>query len=365
VAVVALWPAFRSTELAEDANQAAQNADLSVARVDMTSTVELIEESGPIRAAPEEIRSNPVDAAAAKLVLHNSGEQAALVEELRVTVSKVWTPNGCHGAGGGITSVHYDFVLPGDIRERSMPLLLSKEIDFEVAGQSNDRLAVTIGEEYFGAGWPWIISASAELVLTGGGSVRTDEFVLMNHTGADEVVALVEQDVAKGLDNGECVQQNIRTLEEALRAPGEHSPSIRSLLDRLAKLGFTATATPGAVPPTASTEAFGWVAQLGSYPESTTTQDQLDAAVAQLESRTGLTLRTARSSEYGSLTPGYWVVFHAGEFSTGQEALAFCSAHGITGDNSCVGRYFSSSADDSGLVCKFSDAPGSTSCVRP
>lgn len=363
--VVALWPTFRSTELAEDANRAAQSADLSVVRVDMTSTVELIEESGPIRGAPEEVQSRPVDAAAAKLVLHNSGEQAALVEELRVTVSKVWTPEGCHGAGGGITSVRYDFILPGDIRDRPMPLRLSKEIDFEVAGQSNDRLAITIGEEYFGAGWPWIISATAELVLTDGRTVRTGEFVLMNHTGVDEVVALVEQDVVEGLDRGACVQRNIRTLEEALRAPGEHSPSIRSLLDRLAELGFTATATPGAVPPTAPAEVVGWVAQLGSYPEATTTQDELRAAVDQLENRTGMDLQTARSSEYGSLTPGYWVVFHPGEFSNGQEALAFCSTHGITDDNSCVGRYLSSSADDSNLICRFSDVPGSASCVRP
>ena len=107
------------------------------------------------------------------------------------------------------------------------------------------------------------------------------------------------------------------------------------------------------------------MAQLGSYPEATTTPAQLRDAVDQMEKRTGIELRTARSSDYGSLTPGYWVVFHPGEFVNGQESLAFCSAHGITGDNSCVGRYFSSSADHIGLVCRFSDPPGSASCVRP
>jgi hypothetical protein len=361
--VMGLWLGFRSADLAQDANEANQSSDLSVARIDMTSTVELRAETKSISGGPEDTELHTVNAAVAKLVLHNSGEQAALVEELRVTVSNAWMPKGCHGAGGGVTSAKYDFVLPGDMRERKLPLRLSKKIDFEVAGQSNDRLAVTIGEDYWGAAWPWVVSASAELVLTGGGTVRTDEFVVMNYTGVDEVVGLVEYDLAHGSRRDACVQDNIRTLDEAMRAPGAQSPSIRALLDRLAELGYTATAAPGETP-AASGDAIGWVAQLGSYPESTTTPTQLRTAADRLQQRVGAEVRTARSSDYGSLTPGYWVVFHAGEFADGAEALEFCSAHGITGDQSCVGRYVSTSADDGDLVCRFSD-PRAASCRRP
>jgi hypothetical protein len=313
-----------------------------------------------------------VNASAAKVILHNSGAQAALIKQLRVHISKVWTPEGCHGAGPGTTSELYDFVLPGDIDNRRLPLAMSKDIDFEVNGQSNDRLAITVGEDYVGeAGWPWIVSASAELVLANGQSLRTGEFVLMNDSQVDRIAQLVEEGIQQGYNRADCVQRNMDLLEGVLRAPGDHAPSIRRLLDRLEDTGNgsmtdSSSETPN-TPTTTTTngDSGAWMAQLGSYPEATTTSDDLHAAVAGIEKRLGVEVQTARSSQYDSLKPGYWVVFYQGTFSNGHEALSFCSQHGVNNEDACVGRYFSSDESDSELTCRFSDPPHSDACVRP
>lgn len=371
VALIALVPTFRGTFLAENANRIAMNSDLSVVRVDVASTTEVMEESWFAGERATSLETRRIEVGAAKIILHNSGEQAALIDELRVHVSKVWAPEGCHGAGPGLTSVLYDFTLPGDILDKPLPATSSKKIDFEVAAQSNDRLAVTIGEESLGeAGWPWIVSASAELVLADDRTVRTGEFILMNNTGVDRVVELVAEGVVQGYNRGECVQRNIRMLEEVMRAPGHHSPAIPGLIDRLAEMGFTATSFPpdkedDVTPaPVVNPYLNTWVAQLGSFPESSTSQDDLRAAEEKIEARMGVDVETAHSSAYGSLTPGYWVVFHPGPFADGKEALTFCAERGITDDNSCVGRYFSASAADKVLTCRGADPPDARNCVR-
>jgi hypothetical protein len=159
-------------------------------------------------------------------------------------------------------------------------------------------------------------------------------------------------------------------FEEALRAPGEHAPSIQRLLDRLKKTGIgsttdassTATDAPSAT--TGNNDTDMWVAQLGSYPEATAS-GALQTAVAGIEEKLGVEVQTTRSSQYASLRPGYWVVFYKGSFADGHEALSFCSQHGVTDEGACVGRYFSAEESDSALTCRFSDSPDSVACVRP
>jgi hypothetical protein len=368
VALIALIPAFRSVTISQDANWLAQNANLSIVGLDVKATSELNEET---KFSGKVVQTRKVNTSAAKIILRNSGSQAARITQLRVHISKVWVPEGCHGAGPGITSVLYDFVLPGDLTNSRLPLTMSKDIDFEVEGQSNDRLAVTIGEDYIGeAGWPWIVSASAELVLDDGKRLSTREFVLMDHNQVDHVVDLVQEGMQQGYSRADCVRRNMTLLEEALRAPGEHAPSMQRLLDRLKTTGigsatgssYTATAEPSAT--TGTRDSGMWVAQLGSYPEATSSS-ALEVAATGIEKKLGLEVQTARSGQYASLTPGYWVVFYENSFANGHEALSFCSQHGVTGEDACVGRYFSSEVSDRPLTCRFSDSPDSVACVRP
>jgi hypothetical protein len=76
---------------------------------------------------------------------------------------------------------------------------------------------------------------------------------------------------------------------------------------------------------------------------------------------TGHTARTARgivrcasfrwhqylnSSDYGSLRGGYWMIYYAGSFTNGRQALAYCGAHGLTTGNQCLGRFVSHNPAD-------------------
>lgn len=364
VAVVALVPTFRATDLADDATAGANSAQLSVAGIDMTSTVRLREES---KGFGEVIGTRQVDAAAAKIILRNSGEQTALVRRIAVHVSRVWAPESCGGGGPGATSVIYDFVLPGDIDKQRFPLDMSNAVDFEVAGRSTDRLAVTVGEAGLGeTGWSWITAATAELELDDGRTVETDPFVLMNSATIERAVGTAQTGAADiSPDLLHCVQRNIAMLEQALATSGAHSPSIRELLDRLHDVGYS---THGFDPPGGSTSApvpGRWIAMLSSLPEATTTQAQVRKAAADLTNRLGVPVQSVASSAYASLTPGYQVLYRDGGFADGHAALAFCRAHGITSDDGCVGRYLSTDHLDSGLVCRFTDPPGSPLCVRP
>jgi hypothetical protein len=347
VALLALVPAFRPTDLSEDGDWLGPKS-LSVIGLDVTSTVELKEEQ---KSAGKVVDSRRVNVPAAKVILHNSGSQSALVQTLRVHVSKVWTPAACQGAGARVNTVLYDFTVPGNINKSRLPLDLSQDIDFEVDPQANDHLSITIGENHLGeAGWPMIVSASAELVLTDGTTLPTGDFVLMNGNQGERVANLV------GVNNQTpCVQRNIGLLQEAMRTPGKHTPSIQRLLNRLQ--GNETNSTSGA--------SGTWVAQLGSYPESTMTSTEIKNVVLGMEKRLGVKLQTARSSAYGSLNKGYWVTYYKGSFANGHEALTFCSEHGITDENSCMGRYFSPAEADRSLLCRFSDPPDATSCKRP
>jgi hypothetical protein len=243
---------------------------------------------------------------------------------------------------------------------------------------------VTIGEERLGeTGWAWITSASAEIVLADGQAVRTGEFVLMNSTEIDRTVELAkddakEVDTAWGKTRIQCVQRNIGKLEEALRAPGTHSPSIQLLLNRLNEIGYTTgglRTTPTA-PPTATTTRSAppaapppylntWIARLASLPRATTRPAQLQTKVADLQRQTGTPIQSSRSESYGSLMPGYWILFYPGEFSDGHDALGFCTNHGINDKKLCADRYLSASTNDRELNCHFSDPRDSAKCTRP
>jgi hypothetical protein len=347
VALLALVPAFRPTDLSEDGDWLGPKS-LSVIGLDVTSTVELKEEQ---KSAGKVVDSRRVNVPAAKVILHNSGSQAALVRSLRLHVSKVWTPAACQGPGARVNTVLYDFTVPGNINKSRLPLDLYQDIDFEVDPQANDHLSITIGENHLGeAGWPMIVSASAELVLDDGSTLPTGEFVLMNGNQGDRVANLVGT-----ANQTPCVRNNIGLLKEALRAPGKHTPSIQRLLSRLQ--GQETNSTSG--------KTGTWVAQLGSFPESAMTSTQLRTVVSTMEKRLGVKLETARSSAYGSLNSGYWVTYYKGSFANGHEALTFCSEHGITDENACMGRYFSPAASDRSLLCRFSDPPDASSCKRP
>ncbi|GAA3368554.1 hypothetical protein GCM10020367_07370 [Streptomyces sannanensis] len=112
----------------------------------------------------------------------------------------------------------------------------------------------------------------------------------------------------------------------------------------------TAEATQSAAPVKQPPQSGGhWIAQLYSEPVSSglAARDQRLAKVRQSVPEA----QVLRSDDYASLNPGYWVIYAPGPFTDGRSALSFCAERGRTTDNSCIGRYLSTSSADHSLQC--------------
>jgi eukaryotic-like serine/threonine-protein kinase len=127
----------------------------------------------------------------------------------------------------------------------------------------------------------------------------------------------------------------------------------------------TQSATAGATP--ATTASAGpdniWVAQLDSVSVAAGTA-RLDETLARIR----LEIPAAQvltSSDYASLGHGFWVIYYAGSFTNGAQALAFCAAHGRPTRHLCLGRYLSHNATDTYYQCYPPATTSSPRCVRP
>jgi serine/threonine-protein kinase len=106
-----------------------------------------------------------------------------------------------------------------------------------------------------------------------------------------------------------------------------------------------------------------WIAQLASVPMGAgpaQLQQMLDEIKTEIPGAQYLD-----SSNYASLNPGYWVVYYAGSFSDGNQALRYCAAHGRTTRNQCVGRFLSTDIRDKSYMCFPPADSQATGCVRP
>jgi hypothetical protein len=358
ISAVALWPAFVS-------NQVLQHADLQIADLKVTTKhgVALTDYS-----AGKEIGKGTTDAAAVSIVLRNSGEEPAFINRLRAKVNRVWIPPGCFGGGPLITSIAYDFILPGDldVRPRPEPIVLNKDVQFKVDGKALDSLAVTIGQEQIGeVGWPWITAANVALIEDNGDTIETDPFVLMDGYRVDDLLRLIAFQVDRGQGQADraCLNKTVGVLEEALAAPGKKSSAIGELRDRLNRLGFQAHPRFPTSPQPSDDASDTWIAQLASLPRNTSAAD-LERNRAEIAAQIGLEVRVLYSSDFASLTPGYWVIYHPGPFADGYQALEYCRAHGRDTEQLCVGRYLSHVEQHRDLVCRFSEPPDSRRCTR-
>jgi hypothetical protein len=359
--VIALWPAFVS-------NQVLQNPILQIAGLTVTTKKDVASIDHGLNG--EEYKSR-LDVAAVSIALRNSGEEPALINRVRVNVDRAWIPRSCGGGGPGYTTVAYDFALPGDVDSARKPVVLEKEIQFKVDGKSLDFLAITVGQEAIGeAGWSWITGARVELVQDNRETLRTEPFVVMDGNRVDGIVQDAAYQVSNNPDGDgfysrECMGDNMRMLEEAIAAPGVKSAVIGEFHDRLGRLGFQATGAPATSPNSVPGDDASdtWIAQLASLPRSTSAAD-VERNRAKIATETGLDVRVLDSSDFASLVPGYWVIYHPGRFADGHRALEKCRQVGRTSEQSCSGRYLSHVEQHRNLVCRFSDTPDTPHCSR-
>jgi hypothetical protein len=107
--------------------------------------------------------------------------------------------------------------------------------------------------------------------------------------------------------------------------------------------------------PAAPSPSGTWIAQLASV--AFTEGDEGRVAILADVRHVIPDAQVLVSDDYDALRPGYWVVYHAGPFTSGRDALAFCDARGRTTKNSCIGRFLSDSISDRTRMC-FRDDQG-------
>jgi hypothetical protein len=87
-----------------------------------------------------------------------------------------------------------------------------------------------------------------------------------------------------------------------------------------------------------------WITQLESV-EIAAGQSQLEAVLATVLPSVPEAL-VLDSGNYGSLRPGYWVIYHPGPFVDGYEAMALCDARGRAMPSKCLGRLLTPDPED-------------------
>ncbi len=122
-------------------------------------------------------------------------------------------------------------------------------------------------------------------------------------------------------------------------------------------------ATTPVTPVTATAPDNAWIAQLASV-SRTAGKAALDSALARVR-RDVPRARVLDSDRYESLRPGYSVIYYAGPFTTGTQALSYCAAHGRATRDLCVGRYLSHNPADLRYQCYPPAASPSGNCTRP
>lgn len=93
-----------------------------------------------------------------------------------------------------------------------------------------------------------------------------------------------------------------------------------------------------------------WILQLTSLPRSLGSDEVAKARVG-AERELSLPVRVLDSSNFASLNPGFWLLYHPGNYSNGAQALEACAVHGLASEERCIGRYLSHDDNDRTLAC--------------
>jgi hypothetical protein len=369
VAVVALAVALFSFLQDRVGKQILTRPDLKVVQFEATVKGQLSAEStNPVTDEVSKLdggRSGP----AVTVSVLNSGEEPGLLTELEVTVNRVWMMDGCWGAGGWLITAQYDVPLPDDLfaygREPQLPRVIRAEAGFEVAGKDVDTFTVAIGRPGSPEGsWPLLYAIDLTLVERSGQRIHAGSAVLMDQQDVVSVDNVVN-DARNGgsLLNLDCVRKNAALLETVANTPGKQSPAIGEWRTKLPAVfeprGSGSVTTPTQPPGHDAVDT--WIVQLQSLRRDATSGEALEQARQAMQQRLGLPVSVLDSSDFASLNPGYWVLYHAAGFQDGHQAVAVCTSRGL---EDCVGRYLSRDSRDRHLICRAPTSGVPSTCRR-
>jgi len=354
IAVVALVVSYLSLREDMAGTRRSTNPDLKVVEFS-TSTVSKIPEQSWIPGVDEERESGTINAAAATITVLNSGEEPGLLTSVRVKIREVLRLQPCAGAGAVEATAQYDVRVPDELDARSLPKTFDVPVKFEVAGKDVDELAVSIGpERYYDGQYPWIYVVDISLVERSGSTLVAGTAVLIDTLYAEDIKVFSPE---RPVDEYErpCNAENLRMVDHSVGVKGRHSAELlelqRSLRASIQGVAGSKPTTEEAPRVIAGEDSIGtWIVQLESLPQPVSSQ-QVEDSRRNAEQRLGVPVQVLNSSDFASLNPNYFVVYYAGGFATGEEAVAFCVAHGLGANDACFGRYLSHDSADRDLRC--------------
>ncbi|MHA6800741.1 hypothetical protein [Bounagaea algeriensis] len=286
-------------------------AGVAIMRHSLTNTTDVAQEAQHV--VEGTTSRTTANTTAIDVVLENSHDQPGVVTELELVVKNRDRLRTCTGAGPISIETQYDFRVPDDFDGTS----IRKPVLHQIPAHDQERLLVTVGPENEAPNsWGTIFTVDLVLKEESGKRHALRDLTIMPSWQDDRTIAsVVSSEHGNGWSQSpSCLRGNMRTLDNALDRPGEHSPAIAELRDRLRAAG-AAGDVPGV-----------WVVALGSPPgQAPTAQrqlaDELDAPVNQL------------STEDGTL------LYHPGPFPDAQRALQWCRQHGLPAPELCRPRY--------------------------
>ena len=207
------------------------------------------------------------------------------------------------------------------------------------------------------------------LVERSGVRIFAGQAVLMDQESVSDGEVVVSEARSGRLLQPDCLRENARLLDEVANEPGKPSPEIETWRQRLAEAMaiLAASSSPSPTPPAGKPgeNAVGtWIVQLQSLPHDRASAADVERARSEAEQRLGLPVQVLDSSDFASLNPGFWVLYHFGNFHDGRQAADVCSAHGIGADADCFGRYLSHDELDRDLLCFVAVSGRQSRCER-
>jgi hypothetical protein len=154
-----------------------------------------------------------------------------------VTINDVVPLEQCATGGGAVyVSALYSITVPRDNDDMSSPISLRAELPFTVAGNSVDRLAITVGPDWDGfSDMGLVYHADVRLLLADGSVVELGSFVLLAPIETATVVADMDAGTTQDSD---CMRENVAAVEAAMATPAHVAPALAEFSSTMRSRGF-------------------------------------------------------------------------------------------------------------------------------
>ena len=164
------------------------------------------------------------------ITLENSGGTAAYIESIAAELQYIGQVENCAESGGPLRiTALYDIRVP---LAGTAPLTLEDEIAFQIAANSFDRLALTIGPDvYYEGDYPSLYRLHVTLQTSDGRALDTPSLALISSTDYhSSVLGFVGPDFSHNAEFERCITDNYAKFVEASETAKIISPELETLI---------------------------------------------------------------------------------------------------------------------------------------